>query len=226
MRLLVVEDDFLIADQIHAGLRACGHETICAPCAEDALALAEERPFDAVVLDRMLPGISGTDVIADLKQTPGLPRVLMLSALASVKDRVEGLRAGADDYLVKPFDMEELTARLDALARRDGTLPDEAGLRVNSLMLDPARHMATFREGSVELNRKQFSLLAHLMHNADQLVTRRMLLESVWGYSFEPATNIVESNMSRLRSRLQSLGCDAIETRRGAGYVLVSNACV
>jgi two-component system OmpR family response regulator len=151
--------------------------------------------------------------------------VLMLSALGSVKDRIEGLEVGADDYLAKPFDMDELAARLSAIARRNVSRPEGSRLQVGRLELDPSSHRARYRDASAALNRKQYSLLAHLMRNTDRLVTRSMLLESVWAYSFSPTTNIVESNMSRLRTALLGLGCDPIETQRGAGYILRSDRC-
>jgi two-component system OmpR family response regulator len=180
-----------------------------------------------VVLDRLLPDGNGIDLLRSWKRHGPVPPVLMLSALGSVKDRIDGLESGADDYLAKPFHMAELVARLHAIARRAPAraADDSAGRSVGRLRLDPSRHAATFDTASIELNRKLYSLLAHLMLHADRLVTRDMLLEQVWGYSFSPGTNIVESNMSRLRTRLQDLGIDPILTRRGEGYVLLSGAC-
>lgn len=225
MRLLVVEDDPVIAGQLSVGMKAHGHSAALANCAEDAVRIAWKQRFDAIVLDRMLPGVSGIEAIGRLKRSPGAPGVLMLSALASVTDRIEGLRAGADDYLVKPFDLAELLARLEAILRREAPSGDDANLRVNALTLDPARHHAMLHGRAVSLNRKEFSLLAQLMRHADGLVTRSMLFEQVWGYRFEPSTNIVESNLSRLRQKLSTLGGDPIETIRGGGYILRSDRC-
>lgn len=226
MQLLIVEDDPEIAVQIGRGLEQFGHDATIADSCSEALDQARAQTFDAVILDRMLPDGSGIDVVHALRQLPGYAPVIMLSALGSVHDRITGLQAGADDYLAKPYDIAELGARIDAVTRRQPGRESETALSVGALALDPEGHKAYFRGQAIDLNRKQFSLLAHLLRNADRLVTRRMLLENVWSYSFEPATNIVESNMSRLRSRLQEVGCDAIETRRGEGYALLSSACV
>ena len=178
-----------------------------------------------MVLDRMLPDISGIAVIQRLRSAGQSLPVLMLSALGSVEDRVEGLFAGADDYLAKPFNMTELAARLTAITRRQGNSAKDASMALGQLRLDPAGHKAIYRGQAIDLNRRQYSLLAELIRHADRVVTRSMLLESVWNYAFEPGTNIVESNLSRLRTRLLQLGCDPIETRRGAGYVLCSDRC-
>lgn len=226
MRFLIVEDDPVIAEHIVAGLSLHGHETSLAQTGSEAILALDRRPHDAVVLDRLLPDISGLSVIDHVRRQGNAVPVLMLSALGSVKDRIEGLEVGADDYLAKPFDMDELVARLNAVTRRAApTPPSDTGLAVGRLKLDPSSHSVLFLDRTIELNRKQFSLLAHLMRCADRLVTRGMLLESVWGYAFTPTTNIVESNMSRLRARLEELGCDPIDTLRGSGYVLRSERC-
>ncbi|WP_296612116.1 response regulator transcription factor [Sphingomonas sp.] len=225
MRFLIVEDDPVIAEHITAGLSLHGHETSLAQTGSEAILMLDRRPHDAVVLDRLLPDINGLSVIDHVRRQGNAVPVLMLSALGSVKDRIEGLEVGADDYLAKPFDMDELAARLSAIARRNVSRPEGSRLQVGRLELDPSSHCARYRDASAALNRKQYSLLAHLMGNADRLVTRSMLLESVWAYSFSPTTNIVESNMSRLRTALLGLGCDPIETQRGAGYILRSDRC-
>jgi two-component system OmpR family response regulator len=193
----------------------------------EGLARGRAGDFDSVVLDRLLPDGNGIDLLRSWRRNGPVPPVLMLSALGSVKDRIEGLEAGADDYLAKPFHMAELVARVNAIVRRvPARSAAEIAVRsIGRLRLDPSRHAACFGEASVDLNRKLYSLLAHLMLHADRLVTRDMLLEQVWGYSFSPGTNIVESNMSRLRSRLQDLSIDPILTRRGEGYTLMSGAC-
>ena len=225
MQLLVVEDDPIIGEQIVAGLTRVGHAARLATTGSEAIRLLREEACDAMVLDRMLPDITGLSVIDHVRREGHATPILMLSALGSVKDRIEGLETGADDYLAKPFDMDELAARVASLARRRGGRSEGARLQVGRLHLDPSGHQAWFRDASIVLNRKQYSLLAHLMRNADRLITRSMLLEGVWGYSFAPTTNIVESNMSRLRTALIGLGCDPIETQRGAGYVLRSERC-
>lgn len=226
MRVLVVEDDAVIAGHITACLGTLGYQPERVASGEDALRAIAHHRFSGMVLDRLLPGISGLEVLARLRAERKLPPVVMLSALGTVKDRIEGLAAGADDYLAKPFDMDELVARLNAVTRRATPAPTpDASLAVGRLRLDPSSHSVLFLDRTIELNRKQFSLLAHLMRCADRLVTRGMLLESVWGYAFTPTTNIVESNMSRLRGRLEELGCDPIDTLRGSGYVLRSDRC-
>jgi two-component system, OmpR family, response regulator len=225
MHLLVVEDDPEIAAQVSTGLKRFGYFANIAPTGASALLATEAQHYDAVILDRMLPDISGDEVLRHLLGRNTRPPVLLLSALGSVFDRIQGLQLGADDYLAKPFDMEELAARIQAIVRRTPARESDGNIAVGSLQLNAASHSATFKGAVVSLNRKQFSLLAHLMRNADRLVTRKMLLENVWGYSFEPSTNIVESNLSRLRTTLLEAGCDAIETKRGSGYILSSASC-
>jgi two-component system OmpR family response regulator len=225
MHLLVVEDDPVIAGYIVSGLSNFGHSTTLARTGSEAVDALDERSHDAVVLDRMLPDMDGLSIIKHMRSGNSAVPVLMLSALGSVKHRIEGLEIGADDYLTKPFEVEELAARLHAIVRRGPSRPEGVGLEVGKLRLDPSGHRVIFLDNSVVLNRKQYSLLAHLMRNVDRLVTRAMLLECVWSYSFSPSTNIIESNMSRLRTALQEVGCDPIETQRGSGYVLRSERC-
>ncbi|WP_404714048.1 response regulator transcription factor [Sphingomonas sp. MMS24-J13] len=225
MHLLVVEDDPVIADHIVSGLGHFGHSATLARTGSEAIAALAGRAHDAVVLDRMLPDGDGTSVIRHMRSQSGAVPVLMLSALSSVKHRIEGLQLGADDYLAKPFDIDELAARLNAIVRRGVPRSDGVNIEVGRLRLDPSSHRVLYGSASAVLNRKQYSLLAHLMRNADRLVTRSMLLECVWSYSFSPTTNIIESNMSRLRTALQEIGCDPIETQRGAGYILRAERC-
>lgn len=225
MHVLVVEDDPLIADHIVSGLKLGGHTARLAVNGADAARAIADGVYDAVVLDRMLPDINGLSVIDQVRAKGGAMPILMLSALGSVKNRIEGLQAGADDYLAKPFSMDELDARLQAIVRRGTPQAGKAILQIGALKLDVASHSVAYGASSMILNRKQYSLLAHLMHNADRIVTRTMLLEAVWSYSFSTTTNIVESNMSRLRTALQEIGCDPIDTQRGAGYVLRTERC-
>ncbi len=225
MRLLVVEDDPVIADQVTRGLRAIDHEVHVAATGAGALLVLQQGHWDAVVLDRMLPDLNGLSIIQQIRRYGHATPILMLSALGSVKDRIEGLASGADDYLAKPFDMDELAARIAAISRRGMAVAENARLEVGRLTLDPSGHEARFHDRAVTLNRRQYSLLAHLMRHADRLVTRSMLLEGVWGYTFAPTANIVESNLSRLRTALIGIDCDPIETQRGAGYILRSDRC-
>lgn len=226
MNLLIIEDDPLIAEELADSLSALGHTSRqCATGAEGVSAFRQGF-FDAIILDRMLPDMTGTGVLEHLRSIGAVPPVLILSALGSVKDRIEGLHAGADDYLAKPYDINELDARLAALARRGSQAhADGLSCSIGHLRLDTAHHKAWFADRSIALNRMQVGLLAYLMRHADRLITRSMLLEGVWDYTFNPSTNLVESNISRLRGRLEEIGCDPIMTRRGEGYMLLSDQC-
>lgn len=227
MHLLLVEDDSLIAQELTGNLGALGHE--CVHCASGASAIGAfaQGGFDAIILDRMLPDVTGTGLLDHWRARGPVPPVLMLSALGSTGDKVDGLNAGADDYLAKPYDLHELHARLIALGRRGAQVHgDGIALAIGQLSLDAANHKVRYGVRQAHLNRIEFSLLLFLMRHADRLVTRAMLLEGVWSYTFQPATNVVDSNISRLRRRLLELGCDPIVTRRGEGYMLVSDQCL
>lgn len=227
MQLLVVEDDPLIAQELTSRLDALGHSCVRCETGVAAIGAFAEGAFDAIILDRMLPDLTGTALLDHLRARGPLPPVLMLSALGSPRDKMEGLNAGADDYLAKPYDVGELVARLAALARRGAPVQgDVIGLSIGRLRLDGANHKVRFGARQEHLNRVEFSLLLFMMRHADRPVSRGMLLEGVWSYSFQPATNLVDSNISRLRRRLLDLGCDPIVTRRGEGYVLLSEKCV
>lgn len=225
MRFLIVEDDPVIAGYIVNELGERGFEQDHVLTGAAAIRALGQRDYSALVLDRMLPDISGFAVIEALRAAGYALPVMILSALGTVKDRIEGLEHGADDYLAKPFDMAELCARLNALARRADGKVKGRNLGVGQLQLDASSHSVTFRDVKIELNRKQFSMLAYMMSHTDRVITRAMLLEHVWGYAFEPSTNIIESNLSRLRGRLLQLGIDPIETMRGTGYILRSERC-
>jgi two-component system OmpR family response regulator len=227
VQLLLVEDDPVIARELTGSLDALGHD--CVHCATGAGAIGAfaQGAFDAIILDRMLPDLTGTGLLDHLRAQGPLPPVLMLSALGSARDKVEGLNAGADDYLAKPYDIHELNARLSALTRRGAQVHGDAiTLSIGQLSLDAANHKVRFGAKQAHLNRVEFSLLLFLMRHADKLVTRAMLLEGVWSYAFQPVTNIVDTNISRLRRRLQELGCDPIVTRRGEGYMLMGDQCL
>jgi two-component system OmpR family response regulator len=227
LQVLIVEDDPLIAQQLRGSLDALGHA--CVHCATGAGAIGAfaQGSFDAIILDRMLPDLTGTGLLDHLRAQGPLPPVLMLSALGTSSDKIEGLNAGADDYLAKPFDIGELHARLAALTRRGPQVyKDVISLAIGQLRLDGANHKVRFGAQQAHLNRIEFSLLLFLMRHADRLVTRAMLFDGVWSYSFQPATNLVDSNISRLRRRLLDLGCDPIVTRRGEGYMLMSDQCL
>ena len=218
---LVVDDDSALQTFISDGVRLAGHQVTVASNGPEALAQLTERRFDAVVLDRMLPGLDGLSVLRQMRANACTTPVLMLTALGQLDDRIEGLTAGADDYLVKPFAREELHARLQAIVRRS-TPKEPSGLLVaGELELDLLRHRVRRNGRDVPLQRREFGLLVELVRHCDQVVTRAMLLETVWGYTFEPQTNIVDSHVSRLRTKL-SVGdeVDPIVTVRGTGYML------
>jgi two-component system OmpR family response regulator len=221
MKVLIIEDDAETAAFVAEGLKDRGHEAQIAGNGREGLALAIAERFDAVVLDRMLPQLDGLSVIA-LMRSEGLSTpVLFLTNLSGIDDRVEGLAAGGDDYLVKPFAFEELLARLQALARRPTLGSSPTVLTAGDLEMDLVAR--TVRRGgeAVELQPREFSLLEYLLRSDGRIVTRKMLLEQVWDFHFDPRTNIVETHISRLRTKIdRGRGEALIHTVRGAGYLL------
>ena len=219
MRILVAEDDAETADYVVRGLVALGHIATHAATGPDALHRAMSEEFDALVLDRMLPGLDGLDVLRRLRAASVQTPVIVLTAMGGIADRVEGLDVGADDYLVKPFAFAELAARLQALFRRPPLLDVMTRIEVGDITLDLLRREVTRAGYPVHLQPREFALLEQLMRHAGRIVTRTMFLEIVWGFHFDPQTNIVESHLSRLRSKLrEGFADDPIETVRGAGY--------
>ena len=219
MRILLAEDDSETADYVARGLSEAGHNPVIAPDGRDALHLALTEDFDLMILDRMMPGIDGVEVLQRLRAGGIGAPAIMLTALGRIEDRVEGLDAGADDYLVKPFAFSELVARVNAIARRSA--PQQAITRMTNGPFDIdllAREVR--RDGeSIVLQPKEFRLFEELMRNAGEFVTRTMLLERVWDFHFDPQTKIVETHVSRLRAKLNEGGReDWIETARGVGY--------
>ena len=218
---MVIEDDREAAALLADGLVASGHEVIAVPSAEDALGRLPDLAVDALIIDRMLPGLDGLALIAMLRARGLRLPVLILSALGQVDDRVAGLRAGGDDYLVKPYHLSELLARLDALLRRAADASASTRLVVADLEIDLVTREARRGERRIELTPREFRLLECLMRAAGQVVTRRMLLEQVWGYHFDPQTNVIDVHVGRLR---QAIGDDKraplVTTVRGAGYVI------
>lgn len=223
MNILIVEDDPEMRDFLVQGLTQAGHKVITAADGASGLDLALRETFDVMVLDRMLPGLNGIEVLTSLRNRNIQRPVLMLSALGDVDHRVTGLKHGADDYLAKPFSLVELCARLDALHRRDSQPNETTTLQVADLKLDLLAHQAQRGEQVIELWPLEFRLLEYLVRNVDRVVTRNMLLENVWNLHFDPQTNVVEVHMSRLRGKIDK-GFDArlIHTVRGSGYVLRS----
>jgi two-component system OmpR family response regulator len=221
MKLLVVEDDRETGAYLRKGLSEAGHTVDLAENGREGLFLAAGETYDVVVLDRMLPHIDGMTVLRTLRASSVRTPVLLLTALGGIDDRVEGLEAGADDYLVKPFAMAELLARINALARRPPTQDVPAVLQVSDLRLDRLTRIVTRGGARVDLQPREFQLLEYLMRHAGRVVTRTMLLESVWDFHFDPRTNIVETHMSRLRSKIdRGRPHELIHTVRGAGYCL------
>jgi two-component system OmpR family response regulator len=217
LRILIAEDDAELRDSLVRRLASAGHEPVAVA---DGHAAGEMigRGFDVAVLDRMLPGSDGLTVLSDARAAGIGTPILVLTALGQIADRVEGLSAGADDYLVKPFAFEELVARLHALARRASD-PSVGWLRAGGLSIDLMHREVRFRERLIPLQPREVRLLEALVRNVDTIVTRAMLLETVWGFHFDPQTNLVETHISRLRSKLSLGGLpDAIETVRGSGY--------
>ncbi|MBN8809358.1 MAG: response regulator transcription factor [Sphingomonas sp.] len=223
MNILLAEDDAITADGIAAGLRGSGHQVQVASTGRAALDLLDQQGFDLAVLDRLMPQGDGMSVLAAIRRRDDHLPVLLLTALGAIEDRVAGLEAGADDYLVKPFAFAELSARITALGRRAAasaaeTAPDIV-LRWQALELDLLQREARWHGAPVAMQPRELRLLEELMRADGRILTRTMLLESVWKLHFDPRTNIVETHLSRLRTRLADAGVvDAIETVRGAGY--------
>jgi two-component system, OmpR family, response regulator len=221
MKVLLIEDDQETCAYVARGLREQGHVVDFAATGRDGLFLAADGGHDVLIVDRMLPGLDGIGLVQTLRQTGVKAPVLFLTALGGVGDRVRGLEAGGDDYLVKPFAFAELLARINALARRPPLTDRPTMLRAGDLEMDLLKRTVLRGGKPVELQLREFQLLEFLMRNADRVVTRTMLLESIWDFHFDPKTNIVETHISRLRSKLsQRGGAELIYTIRGAGYVL------
>ncbi|HEX8032016.1 MAG TPA: response regulator transcription factor [Vicinamibacterales bacterium] len=225
MRVLLIEDDEEIADYIQKGLVEMRHAVDRASNGRDGLRLGMTEEFDAIVLDRMLPGIEGIDVVRRLRAAEIATPILMLTAKGGVADRVDGLNAGADDYLVKPFAFSELLARLTAVMRRRPAQEPVMRLEVGSVAMDLIRREVTRAGRPLQLQPREFAMMELLMRNGGSVVTRAMFLEHVWGCDFDPQTNIVDSNLSRLRSKLrEGFADDPIETVRGEGSRMRADA--
>ena len=221
MKVLLVEDDATGADYVKRALKEHGHAVDHANDGRDGLMLAAGERYDLIVLDLMLPKVDGRTILKTIRSAGVDTPVLLLTALDSIGDRVSGLEAGADDYLVKPYAMAELLARLNALARRPPAQVVETVLTVGDLRMDLLKREVTRGGDRIELQAKEFSLLEQLMRNAGRVVTRTMLLEKVWDFHFDPKTNIVETHISRIRTKLaRGQSYSPIHTVRGAGYCL------
>jgi two-component system OmpR family response regulator len=225
MRLLVIEDDRDAADYLAKAFREVGHVADQAHDGEEGLALAMDGQYDVLVVDRMLPKRDGLSVIGALRSKGNQTPALILSALGQVDDRVQGLRAGGDDYLAKPYSFSELLARIEVLARRGGGRSEETVYRVGDLSLDRLSHSVTRAGTEITLQPREFRLLEYLMQHAGQVVTRTMLLENVWDYHFDPQTNVIDVHISRLRSKIdKGFSQPLLHTVRGAGYMIRDGA--
>ena len=221
MRILVAEDDQVIADFVSQGLREAGYAVDVAATGPDALKKALEGGYDAAVMDVMLPGVDGLSVIEQLRAKKQQTPVLILSARHTVDDRVKGLQAGGDDYLTKPFAFAELLARLQALLRRSAGTSEPTRLVVGDLSLDLLSRKVERAGRPIELRPREFSLLEYLMRHPGRVLSKTMILSHVWGYSFDPGTNVVDVLVSRLRDQVdEGFATKMIHTVRGAGYVL------
>jgi two-component system OmpR family response regulator len=225
VRILIAEDDADTAEFIRRGLDELGHNATVIQNGGDALFLLSTEQFDIAILDRMLPAMDGVSIVRRIRAANIDTPVLMLTALGRINDRVEGLEAGADDYLVKPFAFSEFTARVNALARRKPIKSQATRLEHQGIVVELLKREVTRNGQTITLQPREFRILEALMQEEGKLVTRTMLLERVWNYHFDPQTNIVETHISHLRAKLNTGGePDAIETVRGAGYRMADNA--
>jgi two-component system OmpR family response regulator len=225
VKILLVEDDVETANYVLQGLQEAGHNVAVAPEGRDGLFRAAGEDWDLLIVDRMLPGLDGLGIVRTLRGAGVSTPVLFLTTLGGIDDRVDGLNAGADDYLVKPFAFSELSARVAALGRRPRRTAPETTLKVADLEMDLLAH--TVRRGAevLDLQPREFRLLEYLMRHSDQVVTRTMLLEKVWDFHFDPHTNVIETHISRLRSKVdKGRSRPLIHTVRGAGYSLRASA--
>src|SRR5215831_8775629 len=220
-RILVIEDDAETATQIVSFLTTRGYETDLAVNGHEGLRLGESAQYAVITVDRMLPGMDGLAIIRRLREAAITTPALILSALGEVDDRVRGLRVGGDDYLVKPFAYQEMVARVDALARRSGTVIRETMLRVGDLEIDLLARIARRRGQNIDLLPREFKLVTYLARNAGQVVSRSMLLQEIWDLHFDPTTNIIDVYVGRIRRKIDN-GQDypLIHTIRGVGFCL------
>lgn len=225
MRVLLIEDDLMIAAFVSKGLKEAGFVVEQASDGKSGLQMALNASYDAAVIDVMLPGLDGLAVIDQLRQRRIKLPVIILSAKRSVDERVEGLQAGSDDYLTKPFAFSELLARIQALIRRAHDTPEPTGITVADLSIDLLRRAVTRAGKKIDLQPREFCLLEYLARNAGRVVSKTMIMEHVWEYNFDPHTNVVESRICRLRDKIdKGFGRPLIHTVRGMGYVLRENS--
>lgn len=225
MRLLLVEDDIKIAQFVMSGLKEAGFAVDHAEDGEDGLHLALTEPYDIAIVDLMLPKLDGLTLIETVRSQDINTPVLILSAKRSVGDRVNGLKTGSDDYLIKPFAFSELLARVQALIRRSTRVIAPTELKFEDLSLNPDTHKVYRSEEEINLQPLEFSLLEYLMRNTGRVVSKTMIMEHVWDYNFNPQTNVVEARICYLRDKIdRNFNVKLIHTVRGVGYVLKKNS--
>ncbi|HMT43495.1 MAG TPA: response regulator transcription factor [Chakrabartia sp.] len=222
MRVLVIEDDMSLRDHIANALEEAGHIVDRQADGRSGLIAATQDPFDAIILDRMLPHVDGLKLLRTLRASGDSTPILILSALSDVDERVRGLQAGGDDYLTKPFAMAELLARIEVLQRRPPlTEAPQSAVSIGSLTVDLLGQLVTRDGRRIHLTAREYRILLHLARNVGRVVTRSMLLEAVWDYQFDPQTNIIDQHVSKLRQKLDAGAREPlIHTVRGSGYVL------
>lgn len=223
MDILVIEDDRTTAGYVVKGLLQEGHAVDHLSDGRDAFVQAVSKRYDVIVVDRMLPGLDGLSLVRALRAAKVATPAVFLTALAGVDDRIEGLNAGGDDYLAKPFSFGELAARIAALGRRPSVQPVETKLTVDTLEIDLIRRIVTREGNRIDLLAKEFALLEHLVRRRGRVQSRTMLLEAIWGLKFDPQTNVIETHVSRLRAKVdRPFDKELIKTVRGVGYLVES----
>ncbi|WP_419904714.1 winged helix-turn-helix domain-containing protein [Kiloniella sp.] len=221
MRALIIEDDHEVADFVSQALKEAGFITDAVHDGREGLYMAANEDYDIIILDRMLPGKDGLSILKTLRSTDVMTPVLVLSALGEVRHRIDGLRSGGDDYMVKPFSVAELVARVHVLLKRTLPAGGETELVVGELRIDLLSRKATRAGKEIDLKPKEYKLLEFMMRHAGQVVTRTILLEQVWDYNFAPQTNVIDVHMSRLRNKIdKDYPTELIHTIRGAGYCI------
>lgn len=218
MRILVIEDDGETAAHVVQALRVQGHQVDACAEGHEGLDMAHGGPYAALIVDRMLPGLDGLRLVQQLREDGIQTPVLFLTTMSGIDDRVAGLEAGGDDYLTKPFAQRELIARVHAITKRGDA---QTVLRAADIELDLLRREVRRAGREIDLQPQEFRLLEYLLRHAGRVLTRKMLLEKVWGLHFDPRTNVVETHMSRLRGKIdRGFACERIQTVRGSGYIL------
>jgi two-component system OmpR family response regulator len=221
MRILVIEDDIKISEFIQKGLKSSGFAVDQALTGKTGLEMAFDTPYDAMIVDIMLPEMDGITLIQNIRRKKNNTPIIILSARDRVDDRVSGLQAGADDYLTKPFAFSELLARVQALIRRAGNIIDPVKLSYADLSVDVLKRQVKRKNEIIDLQPLEFSLLEYLLRNREKVVSKTMIMEHVWNYHFDPMTNVVEARICRLRDKIdKDFEPKMIHTVRGAGYVL------